>query len=81
MDIQALKNQFIKEFLKLKDELIILKLSQVLSAEQQNEKQYQLSPEEMDAVEEGLQDFEIGNTYSHEEVMSEMKTKYPHLFK
>ncbi len=81
MDIQALKIQFIEEFLKLKDERIILKLSQVLRMEQQNEKQYKLSPEEMHTVEEGLQDFEKGNTYTHEEVMSEMKTKYPHLFK
>ncbi|TAJ12145.1 hypothetical protein DMA11_13890 [Marinilabiliaceae bacterium JC017] len=81
MDIQALKIQFLQEFLKVRDKQVIKKLSKLLHEEQMKCKKYELTNEEVNAVEEGLQDFEKGNTYSHEEVMSEMKAKYPNLFK
>lgn len=81
IDIQALKIQFIEEFLRVSDERIVLKLAQVLHEEQQHGKKYELTPEELDAVEEGLLDLKKGTTYSHDEVMLEMNDKYPDLFK
>lgn len=40
---------------------------------------YQLSKAERMAVEEALEESEKGNIYSHEEVMTESRQKYPNL--
>ena len=81
MDISTLKIQFIEEFLKVKDDRLILKLSTILHAEQKDGSEYKLSKDELYAVEEGIEELEKGNSYSHKQVMDEMKHKYPDLFK
>lgn len=80
MDVQAVKLQFIEQYLKVDDESIIEKLYNTLKEEISN-KRIALSNEEKAAVSRGLEDVKNGRVLSGEQVRNKLRKKYPNLIK
>jgi predicted transcriptional regulator len=76
MDLPAEKYELIKWIISLKDESIVKRVKKIKSETLNSEESYQLSDTERLFIEAGLKDIEKGNTYSHEDVMREVKQKY-----
>ena len=81
MDIQVEKLLFMEQYMKLKDESIIEKLSNTLKKEVSKLKRLTLTLQEREAIKSGLKDIKEGRIQTHEEVMTKMKVKYPNLIK
>jgi len=81
MNIHTEKLQFMEQYMKLKDETIIEKLSETLKAEISKLKRIPVTEKEKQAIKQGLEDIEEGRTHTHEEVMAKMLKKYPKLVK
>ena len=72
MDLATKKLAFIEEYLRLTNEKIINKLSQVLHSEK--EKSQHLTQNEMDAmIEESEEDIKLGNVISHQALKQEVQ--------
>lgn len=80
MDVQAIKLQFIEQYLKVEDESIIEKLYNMLKEEISN-KRIALSDEEKSAIDRGLDDVKNGRVLSGEQVRNKLSKKYPNLIK
>ncbi len=76
MDIQVEKLRFIEQYMKIKDEAIIEKLSSTLKMEVSKLKRVTISKEEKEAIKAGLKDIEAGRVHTHEEVMDRIRAKY-----
>jgi len=81
MDIQFEKRLFMEEYMKLKDESIIEKLSNTLKREVSKLKRLPITAQEREAIKSGQKDIKEGRTHTHEEVMDKMREKYPNLIK
>lgn len=81
MDIQVKKLHFIEEYIKIKDESIIEKLSKTLKKEVLKLKRIPLTAQEIEAIKSGQEDIRDGRIHTHEDVMGKMKEKYPNLIK
>ena len=81
MDVQAVKLQFIEEYIKISDESIIEKLSNTLKEEISKKKRIPLSDREKAVIEKGLDDIKNGKTLTGEQVKAKMRKKYPNLIK
>ncbi len=80
MNVQAVKLQFIEQYLKVEDESIIEKLYTTLKEEMSN-KPIALSKEEIAAIDRGLDDVRNGRVLSGEQVRNKLRKKYPNLIK
>ena len=80
MDVQAVKLQFIEQYLKVEDETIIEKLYDTLKEEMSN-KRIALSKEEIAAIDRGLVDVRNGRVLTGEQVRNKLRKKYPNLIK
>ncbi|NBC82788.1 MAG: hypothetical protein GVY19_05345 [Bacteroidetes bacterium] len=80
MDVQAVKLQFIEQYLKVNDESIIEKLYNTLKEEISN-KRLPLSDEEKSAIDRGLDDVKNGRVLSDGQVRDKLHKKYPNLIK
>jgi hypothetical protein len=80
MDVQAVKLQFIEQYLKVNDESIIEKLYNTLKEEISN-KRVPLSDEEKSAIDRGLDDVKNGRVLSEGQVRDKLRKKYPNLIK
>ena len=76
MDILAEKYKLIKWLVSLEDETIVLKLQELRKEAIESGVSYPVSDVEKLFIEAGLKDLEEGNTFSHEEVMREVREKY-----
>lgn len=81
MNIQVKKLHFIEQYMKLKDESIIEKLSNTLKKEVSKLKRLSITEQEREAIKLGLKDIKEGKIHTHEDVMDKMKEKYPNLIK
>lgn len=77
MDITEEKLEIIKWLAETDDAEAIEKL---ILVKRSLEAKRELTPEERAAVEEGMLDYESGNTLTHEEVLRITKERYPQLF-
>lgn len=80
MDVQAVKLQFIEQYLKVDDESIIEKLYNTLKEEISN-KRIALSKEEIAAIDRGQDDVKNGRVLSGKQVRNKLSKKYPNLIK
>lgn len=62
--------------ISLEDESIVGRIQEIRKETLESAGSYQLSNLEKLFLEAGLKDVEQGNTYSHEDVMREVKEKY-----
>lgn len=76
MDIPAEKYKLIEWLISIEDEAIILKLQDLRKEALESGESYRISDEEELSIQAGLKDLEEGNTFSHEEVMREVREKY-----
>ncbi|MCD4790002.1 MAG: hypothetical protein K8R37_08390 [Bacteroidales bacterium] len=81
MNIETRKLHFIEDYLRIQSVSIIKKLETLLRIEQENNITTHLSESEKKAIDEGLNSIKNGKTFSHKEVMNEMRQKYPNLVK
>lgn len=81
VQVQALNFSLSRNFLGRKMRVLLLSFHRFYGLINKTKNSINLSPEEVNAVKEGLHDFKIDHTYSYEEVMPQMKTKYLNLFK
>jgi len=81
MDIQFEKRLFMEQYMKLKDESIIEKLSNTLKREVSKLKRLPITAQEREAIKSGQKDIKEGRIHTHEEVMDKMREKYPNLIK
>ena len=80
MDVQAVKLQFIGQYLKVNDESIIEKLYNTLREEISNKK-IPLSDEEKSAIDRGVNDVKNGRVLTGGQVRDKLRKKYPNLIK
>ena len=79
MNIQAEKLEIIEWLAKVNDSKII---EQFMLLKKSNEEgSLNLSQEEREAIDKGLQSIEDKKSKSHEEVMEATRNRYPHLFR
>ena len=76
MDLPAVKYELVEWLLSLKDESTVKRLQEIKKETQNFEESYKMSDTERFFLEAGLKDIEEGNTFSHEDVMKEVKEKY-----
>ena len=81
MDVQAVKLQFIEQYLKINDESIIEKLYNILREEISSKKRITLSDKEKDAINRGLDDVKNDRVISGDMVRDKLRKKYPNLMK
>lgn len=81
MDIEFEKLLFMEQYMKIKDESIIEKLSKTLKTEVSKLKRLPITAHEREAIESGQKDILEGRIHTHEEVMDKMREKYPNLIK
>ncbi|KOH43948.1 hypothetical protein [Sunxiuqinia dokdonensis] len=78
MNTIELKNKIVQKIDSLNDEefeRVYQQLQEIL----QSAAPYQLSEEENEAIDSALKASEDGGTYSHDDIRSEAKKKYPNL--
>ena len=75
----AEKRQELHNYIDQLDEASLEALYTILETHTSNK--ISLTEAEKKAIDDGLASIEQGNTYTHEEVMNEMKEKYPNLYK
>jgi hypothetical protein len=78
MNIEARKLQFIEEYIRLQNEIIIEKLFLLLKKET-SKATIILSATEKKAADKAIKSLEKGKKSSHEVVMGRMKNKFPQL--
>lgn len=76
MDILTEKYRLIEWLMALEDESIIEKLQEMRKESRVSGESYHISEPEAVFIKAGLKDLEEGRTYSHEEVMKEVREKY-----
>jgi len=76
MDIQALKLNLVERIIQTEKPSVLLKISNILQNNTEEDWWEKLPPEIQESIMEGLKDVEEGNTYSHEQVVQEAKQKY-----
>ena len=75
MDIQLEKYKLLEWLIGLKDEAIISKIKELQSANETGWSQ-EISETEKLFIKAGLKDIDDGNTFSHNQVMEDIKRKY-----
>ena len=72
MDIQSIKLKFIEDFLRLKNEQLILKLNELLNREKKNIYENSLKPMTINEFHKGIEqaekDIEEGNVFTQDQV-------------
>ena len=76
MDIQALKLNLVERIIQTEKPSVLLKISNILQNNTEEDWWEKLPPEIQESIMEGLKDVEEGNTFTHEQVMQEAKQKY-----
>jgi len=76
MDIQLEKDKLIEWLTNLKDESVISKLNTFKSSISSSEWADDISETEKLLINAGLKDIEEGNTFTHEQVMKQIKEAY-----
>ena len=76
MDIQALKLNLVERIIQTEKPSVLLKISNILQNNTEEDWWEKLPKEVQESVMEGLRDVENGNTFTHERVMQEAKQKY-----
>ena len=76
MDFPAEKYKLIEWLISLEDESILRRIQEIRKESLSVGESYQLSDPEKLFLEAGLKDIEEGNTYSHDDVMREVREKY-----
>ncbi len=76
MDLPTEKYRLIEWLMSLEDESIVKKLQKIRKETLNSGESYKISNTEKLFIKAGLKDLEEGRTYSHEDVMREVKEKY-----
>ena len=77
MDIQLEKYKLLEWLINENDEAMILKIKNFKESLSENpDWSYNISETEKLFIEAGLKDIELGNTFTHEEVLREINEKY-----
>jgi len=76
MDIQALKLSLVEKIILTDKTSVLIKIGELLQNESTDDWWDRLPEEIQDSIFEGLADIEDGKTFSHEQVMQEVKQKY-----
>ena len=76
MDLPAEKFELMEWLLSIEDENVIKKLQQIKNETSDFRRSYKISDTERLFLEAGLKDLKEGNTFTHEDVMREVKEKY-----
>ncbi len=76
MDLPAEKYRIIEWLMSLEDASIVKKLLKIRKESIETEESYDISEPEALLIKAGLKDLEEGKTFSHEEVMKEVREKY-----
>lgn len=78
--ITAAERQELVEWVKNLEDAYILHQLQELKNSEKDEFTANISEELKEAIDRGLEDVKQGRVHSHEEVMDQVKKKYPRLF-
>ena len=76
MDISALKLDLVQKILNAKNPSLLFKINNILQKEVEKDWWDQLPQEVQDSIVEGIHDIEVGNVFTHDQVVQEAKQKY-----
>lgn len=76
MDLPAEKYKLIEWLMSLEDESILKRLQEIRKQTLNSDSSNKISDTEKLFIKAGLKDLEEGKTYSHEDVMREVREKY-----
>lgn len=76
MDLLTEKYKLMEWLMALEDESIVKRIQEIRDNANDVGESYQISDTEKLFLKAGLKDIEEGNTYSHEDVMREVRDKY-----
>jgi RAB protein geranylgeranyltransferase component A len=75
------KRDLIDWITNLENQSLLKHLMELKAANESNETVFQVSEQEREGINIGLDDWENGRTKTHKEMKDELKLKFPHLFK
>ena len=76
MDIQSLKLDLVQKILNTDKASLLSKIDKIFQKEEKNDWWEKLPREIQESVMEGVDDIQKGNTFSHDQVIQEVKQKY-----
>jgi DUF438 domain-containing protein len=76
VDLPAEKYKLIEWLMSLEDESTVKRLQEIRNETLDSGEPYEISESESLFIKAGLKDIEEGRTYSHEDVMREVRAKY-----
>lgn len=76
MDIQALKLDLVAKILKTEKSSLLIHIEKLFAKENDQDWWDQLPQEVQQSIMEGMDDVSQGKTYSHDEVVREVKQRY-----
>jgi acyl transferase domain-containing protein len=74
------KKDLIDWIINLENQSLLNYLFELKAANESNEIIFQVSEQEREGINRGLDDWENGRTKTHKEMKDELKLKFPHLF-
>lgn len=76
MDVQALKLALVEKILKTEKFSLLLKIEKIFQKNENKDWWDDLPVEVQESIKEGIRDKNEGKTYTHEQVLQELKQKY-----